>query len=323
MVGTQAPAQDINGRASGSQFVALASCGPPRYRFVVSLDRVALPSVEPIVERYLDLLARVLTRYELDAPYIPLDPIRRSARVQRAWRTFDSLLARKKLALVKRKDTDKSLREQGIDAPGDGETMIGLHRLQNLREAVRTIIAEDVPGDILEAGVWRGGASMFMRAALIAYGSPERDVWLADSFAGLPEPDLEKYPQDKDMFLHLIPYMIAPLDRVREGFIRYDLLDDHVHFLKGWFKDTLHVAPVEELALLRVDGDMYESTIQVLDALYHKVAPRGYVIIDDYKAFKECRGATEDFRAAHGITDEIIEVDWTAVYWRKTNRADA
>lgn len=270
------------------------------------------------IERYLRLMARVLTRYEMDTPFVAIDPALRSAIVQRVWRRFDRLLNKQQLALVRRKERDYALREQGLDPPGDAETMIGLVRLENLRQAIRTVVDEDVPGDVLEAGVWRGGASIFMRAALVAYGAPDRKVWLADSFAGLPPPDLERYPQDKDMSLHLLPYMVATLDRVRKAFARYELLDENVHFIEGWFKDTLHTAPVRQLSLLRVDGDMYESTIQVLEALYDRVSPGGFVIIDDYKAFRECRQATDDYRASHAINDPITEIDWTGVYWRKS-----
>ena len=108
------------------------------------------------------------------------------------------------------------------------------------------------------------------------------------------------------------------LDQVKANFARYDLLDDRVQFLKGWFKDTLPHAPISRLAVMRLDGDLYESTMDALTALYPKLSPGGYVIIDDYGAINACRQAVHDFRNTHGIEDPIQEVDWTGAYWRRS-----
>ena len=94
-------------------------------------------------------------------------------------------------------------------------------------------------------------------------------------------------------------------------------MDDQVQFMKGWFKDTTKNPPFEKLSFLRLDGDMYSSTIQVLDSLYHKVSSGGYVIVDDY-ALEGCSTAVEDFRARHGIDDPIHKIDWCGSYWRKS-----
>jgi O-methyltransferase len=90
-----------------------------------------------------------------------------------------------------------------------------------------------------------------------------------------------------------------------------------VQFLKGWFKDTLPQAPIERLAVARLDGDMYESTMTAIEALYPKVQPGGFVIVDDYGAVPACKRAIEDYRARFGITEPIETIDWTGVYWRK------
>jgi hypothetical protein len=211
---------------------------------------------------------------------------------------------------------EREVRRVGNDWPADAETMIGMARLDNLQECVETVLREAVAGDLLEAGVWRGGASIFMRAVLAAYGVKDRRVWVADSFCGLPAPDAEKFPQDLPIDLSGYSQLEVSLDQVKANFSRYRLLDDQVRFIEGWFKDTLTVAPVEKLALLRLDGDYYESTIQILEALYHKVSPGGFVVVDDYGAIEQCRAAVTDFRAARGIDDEIVPVDWTGVYWR-------
>jgi 2-polyprenyl-3-methyl-5-hydroxy-6-metoxy-1,4-benzoquinol methylase len=213
----------------------------------------------------------------------------------------------------------RQLREAGAgDWPDEGETMVGMFRLNNIQTCVTEVIRQGIPGDFLEAGVWRGGASIFMRALLFAFGEPDRNVWVADSFEGLPPPDPTKFAHDT---IDLSPHsrLAVSLEEVQSNFARYGMLDERVHFLQGWFKDTLHTAPIERLAILRLDGDYYESTIQGLEALYDKVSPGGYVIIDDYFAMDPCRQAVSDFRAANAIHDEMIQIDWTGIYWQKSS----
>lgn len=207
-------------------------------------------------------------------------------------------------------------RAWGGDWPETAETMIGLARLDNIEECARTVFADQVPGDFLEAGVWRGGACILLRALLdLEEGGPKRSVWVADSFEGLPPPNAEKYPIDRGDGHFTVAFLRVGLDEVQANFMRYGLLDEHVRFLKGWFKDTLP-GPVDRLAILRLDGDMYESTIQTLDALYDRVSPGGFVIVDDY-ALTGAHAATNDFRATHGISSPLKSIDWTGVFWRK------
>ena len=184
--------------------------------------------------------------------------------------------------------------------PERAHTMIGRKRLRNFREAIETTVREEIPGDILEAGVWRGGACIFARGVLKALGDQTRKVFVADSFEGLPKPD-DRYPADEGDQHWQIDYLQSSLDQVRKNFEAYDLLDDQVAFLEGFFEDTLPQAPIDALAVLRLDGDMYSSTIQVLDSLYTKVSPGGFVIIDDYNCLPNCQAAVDDFRAAHGV----------------------
>lgn len=206
----------------------------------------------------------------------------------------------------------------GRDWPTEAETMIGMRRLENLEKCVVSVLSDGVAGDMVETGVWRGGASIFMRAVLEAYGDPSRSVWLADSFQGLPEPDPGRYPQDAGDSHHtLAAYLAISLPEVQRNFSRYGLLDNRVKFLPGWFRDTLPMAPISEIAVLRLDGDMYESTMEALTSLYHRISRGGYVVVDDYGALPNCRKAIADFRFAHSITDPIEWVDWTGVYWRK------
>jgi O-methyltransferase len=212
----------------------------------------------------------------------------------------------------------RAARSVGRDWPPEAETMIGSIRLQHLSNLVISTLRNGVPGDLVEAGVWRGGASILMRGVLAALGDSTRTVWLADSFAGLPQPNEEAFPADTGLDLSIYPELAVGLDEVKANFARYGLLDDQVRFLVGWFKDTLYEAPIEKIALLRLDGDLYESTWQGLDALYPKLSEGGACVIDDYGCFEPCRRAVEDYRALHSISDPIHTIDWTGSYWIKS-----
>jgi len=194
-------------------------------------------------------------------------------------------------------------------------SMIGPERLANTREAAETVIAENIPGAMVETGVWRGGACIMMKAVMSAYGV-SRPLYVCDSFAGLPK--LTEGP-DAVLTLDENPLLSAPVEDVRSHFERLDLLDDDVHFVKGWFEDTmpeLARSGPEAIAVLRLDGDYYHSTMVVLENLYDKVSPGGFVIIDDYHAYEQCAQAVNEYRAAKGITDEMIEIDGVGIYWR-------
>jgi hypothetical protein len=202
--------------------------------------------------------------------------------------------------------------------PVRAHTMIGLKRLDNIQFCVETAIEEEIPGDLVETGVWRGGACIFMRAILEAYGDSTRTVWVADSFAGLPPPNAAVYDADAGDNHHTYSdFLAVSRQEVEENFRRYNLLDGQVRFLEGWFKDTLPTAPIDRIAVLRLDGDMYESTIQALEALYGKLSCGGFVIIDDY-FLGPCRQAVTDFRSGKRIDDAIIDIDGKGVFWRKS-----
>lgn len=243
---------------------------------------------EELATRYLDLLENALTGLLWDDA--PMDP----------WS----------------KSFDPSVRAIGRDWPSSALTMIGSARLRNFRMLIEQAISEQIPGDILEAGVWRGGACILARAVLAAHGIQDRRVWVADSFAGLPPPD-PKYPSDQGDQHSTFTQLQVSLEQVQGNFRKYGLLDEQVSFLKGWFKDTLPHAPIDALSVLRLDGDMYGSTIETLEALYPKVSVGGYVIIDDY-ILEGCKQAVHDFRRAASIEDEMQEIDGAAVYWKKT-----
>ena len=212
---------------------------------------------------------------------------------------------------------DPRKRERGLDWPSQAHTMISNLRMKNLRRVIETLLINNTPGDLIETGAWRGGACIYMRAILKAYSVTDRRVFVADSFEGLPRPNETDYPADRgDQHYTFAPLAIS-LEEVRSNFARYDLLDDQVIFLKGWFKDTLPTAPVEHIALLRLDGDMYESTMDGLVNLYDKVVPGGYIIVDDYGAVPACAQAIQDFRIKHNLTEPIHEIDGVGVFWQR------
>ena len=235
-----------------------------------------------------------------------------------ALKSFHRLLDKYDLGLVRRLPPGPPPSLEGLDWPRKGETMIGLKRMDNLQFCVEEVLKNGVPGDLIETGVWRGGATIFMRAILMAYEVKDRLVWVADSFQGLPKPNVELYPEDKDDPFYQYDHLRVSLEQVQANFQKYGLLDEQVRFLKGWFKDTLKDAPIERLAVLRLDGDMYESTMDALKHLYPRLSPGGFVIIDDYM-LDNCRAAVTDFRAAQGITEEIVPIDWAGVYWKRTS----
>jgi hypothetical protein len=214
---------------------------------------------------------------------------------------------------------DARLREYGWDWPSRAHTMIGRKRLENVRSLTESVLGNNIPGDLMETGVWRGGACILMRAVLDAYRVTDRKVWLADSFEGLPPPDADNYPADQGDTFHTFEELAVSLEQVQENFRKYGLLDDQLVFLKGWFKDTLPSAPVDKLALLRLDGDMYESTIVALENLYPKLSIGGYVIVDDYHVVPACKQAIDDFSNANNFIPLIEEIDGVGIFWRKAN----
>lgn len=195
-------------------------------------------------------------------------------------------------------------------------SMIGKKRLNNIQYCAEAILEENIPGDFIETGIWRGGATIFMRGILAAYEVTDRIVWAADSFEGVPAPSL---PEDDrfDISARVLPVLAVSLDDVCELFDRYGLLDEQVNFIQGWFKDTLTTAPIKSLSLLRLDGDLYESTMDALNPLYPKVSKGGFIIVDDYYSCPPCKLAIDEFRKKNAIVDELIQIDDQSVYWRK------
>lgn len=207
------------------------------------------------------------------------------------------------------------LKENGLTGSKKAHTLIGMKRMNQLQGAVETVLREQIPGDLVETGVLRGGACILMRGLLKAYQVEDRQVWAADSFQGFPAADLRALGVEEPEAFNA---QAASLETVQENFRRYGLLDEQVHFLPGWFSDTLPQAPIEKIAVLRLDSDLYASTQESLAALYPRVSPGGFVIVDDYYAFQACRDAIREYRQEQGIEDPLVRVDPVCVYWRKS-----
>lgn len=278
-------------------------------------------AVDTARELYLELLMRTLTGAVAEDNDSILGGVRTSgsgALHKTVANEVGRLVGRLGFEIAYKKPYDPSLRAIGRDWPARADSMIGLARMNNIKECVETVIRDSVPGDLIETGVWRGGACIFMRGVLKAYGDTDRTVWVADSFEGLPAPDAARFPADAGDELHKKGGLAVGVEQVKHNFERYGLLDEQVRFLVGWFKDTLPTAPVEQVAVMRLDGDMYESTIQAIEALYPKLSPGGFCIIDDYGShMSQCGRAIHDYRDQHGITEEIVDVDGFGAYWRK------
>mmetsp|Transcript_15835 Transcript_15835/g.36322 ORF Transcript_15835/g.36322 Transcript_15835/m.36322 type:complete len:336 (+) Transcript_15835:205-1212(+) len=216
-------------------------------------------------------------------------------------------------------------RKAGGDWTYLGDTMTGWKRIDNVWELLKNVVNEDIPGDYIETGVWRGGSSVFARGVLNAFGEKDRQSYVCDSFAGLPPGDRDLHKRDKDWDL-MHWYLAVPDEIVAQNFQKYGLLDHNVIFAKGFFNETMpqikkYHPPTRKFSVMRLDGDMYESTVDVLYNLYDKLSIGGYVIMDDWFGFPS-KVACEDFFQVHGINPEIIPIDNLSAYWKKTEEVD-
>jgi O-methyltransferase len=225
------------------------------------------------------------------------------------WKHTDGTVMSRELA-----GDDLRVRSAGLDWPLHGVTMVGLDRLDDLQACVESLVRDGIPGDLIEAGTWRGGASILARATLDTLGDA-RTVWLADSFQGFPAPD-EDHPDVED--LSAIDYLAVSEADVRANFARLGL-EHGLRFVPGFFEQTMPTLTGGSWSLVRLDGDSYAATMVTLEALYPGLAEGGYVIVDDFGALAECRQAVEEFRARHGIDDPIETTGWTGARWRRSS----
>jgi hypothetical protein len=207
-------------------------------------------------------------------------------------------------------------RTAGMDWPLHGLTMVGLARLDDLQTCVESIARDGVGGDVIEAGTWRGGASILIRATLDSLGEDERTLWVADSFQGFPQIDRAEDGYDLGLDLAGCDYLAVPLEEVKRSFARFGL-EKGVAFVPGFFEATLPTLADRSWSLVRLDGDTYEATRCSLEALYPGLASGGYLVVDDYFQIEPCRQAVDDFRRENGISEPLEQVDWSCARWRR------
>jgi hypothetical protein len=214
-------------------------------------------------------------------------------------------------------------RAAGRDWPLNALTMVGLRRLDDLQACVESVVVDGVDGDLIEAGAWRGGASILMRATLDTLGAVDRAVWVADSFQGFPAPEADGDEDDRALESEMnsaYDYLAASLESVRGYFARFGY-EGGVRFVPGFFEETMHGLRGRRWSVVRLDGDTYKATWLTLEALYPGLAPGGYLVLDDYCFLPACRRAVDDFRREHGITEPIEGIDWNGARWRRESDA--
>jgi hypothetical protein len=277
-----------------------------------------VPAPNEVGDAYVELLLRSLT-LSANGPLDLLHPVAATGRpflrslVQRV--LLQRKNARIALPYTYDPDGDPAGRRTAYQLAPGIKTMIGRDRLEQVRSCVLDVLDHDVPGDLIETGVWRGGTTILMRGILRARGIDDRTVYVADSFEGLPPPDVARYPADEGLTFHEHPVLAVSLEEVRANFERYDLLDDQVVFVKGWFRDTLPGLADRTFSVIRLDGDLYESTMDALVNLYPRLSPGGWLIVDDFH-IPACVQAVTEYREAHGITAQLHRVNWAAA-WQK------
>lgn len=198
-----------------------------------------------------------------------------------------------------------------VDRRSQPLTLLTKGQLDLIEQAVFTVTQRKVPGDFLEAGIWRGGVVVFLRALLTAYELGDRTVVGADSFAGIPMNERAR----NDPVDGWTDRWVASLDGVRAAIARFGLLDDRIELLPGFFSDTLGSLRGRTFALVRLDSDSYDSVETSLEYLYPLIPRGGIVIIDDWH-LAGCQMAVQDYRTQCGITDPLEVRDGNA-FWVK------
>jgi len=195
--------------------------------------------------------------------------------------------------------------------------------LQNLQECIIATVNAEVPGDFVEAGVWRGGAAILMNTISRLLASSSRRTYACDSFSGMP---LAVDSHDGDQ-RQQAPYFKENLGQVQDNFARFKSLDDSVHFVSGFFNETLPdlskqmLSEGRSIAILHGDAAMFASYTHILYNLYPLLSIGGFFICDDCSELSAAQLAVDEFRTVNGITEEIYHVSSTkssgGTYWRK------
>lgn len=210
----------------------------------------------------------------------------------------------------------------------DVYSMCSEKEVDQLYLVLLNVISNKIEGDIVETGVWRGGMVFFVQAMLAHFGEKKRQVWGFDAFDKFPKPEISPFNDsqeinEKDSTIHAltqIMYSHPPkLKDVEFNFKKLGLFDSNVHLVKGLFSKTIpeNIDAIQKISVLRIDNDYYDSVYYILESLYFKIQPGGYVILDDYNnPVIGCKDAVIDFRLKHGIVNEIIDTYGGSIYWK-------
>lgn len=271
--------------------------------------------LEDIQTHHLNLMKKFITRYEFDENFPNFSPIPKNSRKWEIASIVNRKFSKKFQIVRTAEPVNLESRFLGRDWPMTAESMIGMSRMNQLHDALDQIRLKNVEGDIVETGIWRGGAVIFISTYLTIYGMTDRIIYGCDSFEGLPTPE-EKYPEDRGDTHSTIEILAVSKEEVENNFKKYNLSTSNIKLVKGWFEDTLPKLPVEKIAILRLDGDMYSSTIVALNSLFPKVAKGGIVIVDDF-SLHGARKALYDYFELHSYSYEVIDIDGTGAYFVK------
>jgi O-methyltransferase len=270
--------------------------------------------LEELRQHHLELLKKFITRFNFDEQAYSWKKVEIFSGKLKVLVPLLRILPRNWTIAEKVGAPDLESRRNGSDWPLTAESMIGLMRMNQLHESLDTIRIENIAGDIVETGIWRGGAVIFAASYLRIYGMEDRKVFGCDSFEGLPVPD-PRFPVDSNDLHSTIDFLRVSLPEVQRNLEKYLLDIDKVNLVKGWFDQTLPTLPVTEISILRLDGDMYSSTMDALNALYEKVSTGGIVIIDDY-CLQGAKRAIHDF---FGDDLPVIhDIDGSGAFFRKS-----
>jgi O-methyltransferase len=270
--------------------------------------------LEQLRQHHLELLKKFIIRFDFDEQAYSWKQVKIFPGKLKVLLPILKILPRNWTFAEKLTSPDLENRRNGSDWPLTAESMIGLMRMNQLHESLDVIRNEQIPGDIVETGIWRGGAIIFAASYLSVYNMSDRKVFGCDSFEGLPEPD-PKFPIDSNDIHSTIDFLRVSLPEVEHNLKKYLVDTDKVKLVKGWFEQTLPTLPVSKISILRLDGDMYSSTMDALKALYAKVSVGGIVIIDDY-CLDGAKIAIHDFFGAELPT--IHDIDGMGAFFRKT-----
>jgi O-methyltransferase len=210
---------------------------------------------------------------------------------------------------------------QDIVAKARVFTMASSERLYAVFQAARHVVKNGIEGDIVECGVWRGGASMVAAMSLLAAGESSRRIWLYDTFAGMTKPtdkDVHRWA-GKNAFgtwrrwqkSDHNDWCFAGLDDVRRNLYSTGYPRDHIEFVAGDVANTLLTGGPQKISLLRLDTDWYDSTRKELEILYPRLSVGGVLLIDDYGVWDGARQAVDEYFEQHNVRMLLQRTDYT------------